>query len=52
MFDSFTQYQGRLLRVFDTMAAEYGFHVVDTADSIQNVSEQIKTFIEPLLIAA
>lgn len=52
MFDSFMEYQGRLLSVFDTMAAEYGFHVVDTADSIQNVSEQIKTFIEPLLIAA
>ena len=30
MFDSFIEYQGRLLTVFDTMADEYGFHVVDT----------------------
>ena len=52
MFDSFTAYQGRLLNVFDTMAGEYGFQVVDTADSIQNVSEQIKALLEPLLIRA
>jgi dTMP kinase len=52
MFDSFVAYQGRLLAMFDTMASEYGFHVVDTADSIQNVSEQIKGLLEPLLIRA
>jgi hypothetical protein len=38
--------------MFDTMADEYGFHVVDTADSIQNVSEEIKALLEPLLIQA
>ena len=52
MFDSFTAYQGRLLKVFDTMAGEYEFHVVDSSASIQNVSEQIKGLVEPLLIAA
>jgi dTMP kinase len=52
MFDSFVAYQGRLLTMFDTMADEYGFHVVDTADSIQNVSEEIKALLEPLLIQA
>jgi dTMP kinase len=52
MFDSFTEYQGRLLKVFDTMAHEYGFQVVDTADSIQNVSAQIKDLVEPLLVSA
>jgi dTMP kinase len=52
MFDSFVAYQGRLLAMFDTMAGEYGFHVVDTADSIQNVSEEIKALLEPLLIPA
>jgi len=50
MFDSFTAYQGRLLNVFDTMAREYEFHVVDSSASIQNVSEQIKSLLEPLLI--
>ena len=52
MFDSFTAYQGRLLNVFDTMAREYEFHVVDSSASIQNVSEQIKDLVEPLLIVA
>jgi dTMP kinase len=50
MFDSFTAYQGRLLNVFDTMARDYEFHVVDSSASIQNVSEQIKSLLEPLLI--
>ena len=50
MFDSFTAYQGRLLTVFDTMAREYEFHVVDSSASIQNVSEQLKSLLEPLLI--
>ncbi len=50
--DSFTAYQGRLLNVFDTMAREYEFHVVDSSASIQNVSEQIKGLVEPLLIVA
>ena len=50
MFDSFTAYQGRLLDVFDTMAGEYAVHVVDSSASIQNVSEQIKSLLEPLLI--
>ena len=50
MFDSFTAYQGRLLNVFDTMTREYEFHVVDSSASIQNVSEQIKSLLEPLLI--
>jgi len=52
MFDSFIEYQGRLLAMFDTMTGEYGFHVVDTSASIQNVSEEIKALLEPLLIPA
>jgi len=50
MFDSFVVYQGRLMAVFDTMAGDYGFHVVETAANIQNVSDEIKTLLEPLLI--
>ena len=52
LFDSFIAYQSRLLAVFDTMAGEYGFQVVDTSANIQNVSEQIKVLLEPLLISA
>jgi hypothetical protein len=43
LFDSFIEYQGRLLRVFETMAGEYEFEVVDTSTNIQDVSDQIKT---------
>jgi len=50
MFDSFLAYQGRLMAVFDTMAGDYGFRVVETAANIQNVSDEIKTLLEPLLI--
>jgi dTMP kinase len=52
LFDSFIAYQGRLLAVFDTMAGEYGFQVVDTSANIQNVSDQIKALLEPLLTPA
>ena len=52
LFDSFVEYQGRLLAEFDAMADEYGFHVMDTSASIQSVSEQIKSLLEPLLLPA
>jgi dTMP kinase len=52
MFDCFVAYQGRLLTVFDAMAEEYGFQVVDTSASIQTVSDAIKALVAPLLIPA
>jgi hypothetical protein len=39
-----------LLKVFDRMTDEYGFRVVDTSGSIQNVSDQIKGLLEPMLV--
>jgi dTMP kinase len=50
LYDSFMAYQGRLLEVFDRMTDEYGFRVVDTSGSIQNVSDQIKELLEPILV--
>jgi dTMP kinase len=50
LYDSFMASQGRLLKVFDRMTDEYGFHVVDTSGSIQNVSDQIKELLEPKLV--
>jgi dTMP kinase len=52
LYDSYVAYQTRLLGVFDSMSDEYGFHVVDTAASIQDVSDQIKELVEPMLSAA
>jgi len=52
MFDCFVAYQGRLLAVFDAMAEEYRFQIVDTSATIQIVSDQIKSLVVPLLIPA
>ena len=51
-YDSFIAYQSRLLAVFDAMAGEYGFHVVETSANIENVFEQLTKMLEPLLIPA
>jgi dTMP kinase len=52
LFDSFIVYQGRLMAVFDAMAGDYAFQVVDTSANIQDASDRIKTLIEPLLSPA
>ena len=52
LYDSFVEYQKRLLTVFDRMSDEYGFHVVDSSASIQSVSDQIKELLEPMLVPA
>ena len=52
LFDSFIEYQSRILATLDTMAIEYGFQIVDTSVDIENVSNQIKTLVEPLLATA
>ena len=52
MFDCFVQDQGRLLTVFETMAGEYDFQAVDTAATIQTVSDEIKALVAPLLVPA
>ena len=52
MYDSFCEYQSRLLSVFDRMSGEYGFHVVETASPIEDVSDQIRNGLAPLLVSA
>ena len=49
MFDSFIEYQGRILTLLDKMADQYGFQVVDTSGSVEEVSEQVKAILAPLL---
>jgi dTMP kinase len=50
MYDSFIEYQGRLLRVFDGMSREYDFDVVETAGRIDDVGDLIKNRVEPLMV--
>ncbi|OFW15920.1 MAG: thymidylate kinase [Acidobacteria bacterium RIFCSPLOWO2_02_FULL_67_21] len=52
MYDSFVEYQSRLLDVFEAMSREYGFRVVDTAAQIGDVGDQIKDSLEPLMARA
>ena len=49
MYESFVEYQTRLLREFDNMAGEYNFKVIEASPNIEEVFQQIKNSVEPLL---
>ena len=49
LFESFVNYQTRLLKQFDNMSDEYGFQVIDAGQPIEQVTEQLKARIFPLL---
>jgi hypothetical protein len=52
MYDSFCEYQRRLLDVFDSMSREDGFHVIETAAQIDDVYDRIRNRLAPLLMPA
>jgi dTMP kinase len=41
-YDSFVEYQSRLLKEFDRMAGEYGFRVVDASRPIRSVAADLR----------
>jgi len=45
MFESFVRYQGRLIRVFDSLAKPYGFEVVDAGRPADDVFEALQKSI-------
>lgn len=45
MYDSFTRYQTKLIRVFDRLARPYGFEIVDAARPAADVFESLKVSI-------
>ena len=49
MYDSFLEYQRRLLKEFDSMAETYGFEVVDASRSIEEVFEDLTGRVARLL---
>lgn len=49
MYDSFVEYQTRMLVEFDQMAEAYGFKVIEASPNIEEVFETIKETVEPLL---
>jgi len=49
MYDSFVEYQTRILREFDNMAGLYNFRVVDAAPNIEEVFTEVKITVEPVM---
>jgi dTMP kinase len=44
-YDSFIEYQSQMLKVFDRMSGEYGFHVVDASRSINRVAATLRSAV-------
>lgn len=49
LFESFVNYQTHLLEQYDAMAQEYGFQVLDASLPVEQLAEQLKQNIFPLL---
>jgi dTMP kinase len=49
LFDSFKQYQARMLAVFDSMTEEYGFDVIDATQPIETIYRTLQRKIGRLL---
>lgn len=49
LFESFVNYQTRLLEEFDNMQGAYGFQVIDASLPIEQIAEQLKRQVLPLL---
>ena len=49
LYDSFVEYQKRLLIEFENMAAQYNFQLIETSPNIEEVFAQIKDRLTPLL---
>lgn len=50
-YDSFVEYQGRLMAQFDKMADGYGFEVIDASGSIEEVFDELKNRVARVLHA-
>jgi dTMP kinase len=49
LFESFVNYQSRILAEFEKMIGPYNFLVIDAARPVGTISEQLKAYIRPLL---
>jgi hypothetical protein len=48
-YDSFIEYQTRMLTVFDRMSTEYGFHVLNASRSVRSVAADLRRAVVKLL---
>ena len=49
LYDSFIEYQRRMLKVFDRMSSEYGFDVVNASRSVRTVASDLRRAVARLL---
>jgi dTMP kinase len=48
-YDSFVAYQSRMLKVFDRMGSEYGFHVLNASRSVRSVASDLRRAVTKLI---
>jgi dTMP kinase len=48
-YDSFVEYQTRLLQQFDEMSVEYGFRVIDASRSIRRVGAELRRVVAKVI---
>lgn len=49
LYDSFIQYQTRMLKVFDRMSAEYDFHVMNASRSVRSVAADLRRSVAKVI---
>jgi dTMP kinase len=49
MYESFKKYQSQLLKVYDQLALEYGFHVLNARHSVQHTQRMLQDSIKQYL---
>ncbi len=49
LYDSFKKYQSLMIEEFDKMAEEFGFNVVDARKSPEEIQEELRSYILPIL---
>jgi dTMP kinase len=52
MFDSFKEYQTRVLAQFDRMSEEYGFQTIDADRPVDEVADDLRAAIDRVLTLA
>ena len=48
-YDSFIEYQTRMLKVFDRMTGEYGFHALNASRSVRSVAADLRRAVMRVL---
>lgn len=49
LYDSFIEYQSRLLKVFDRLTGEYGFQVLNASRSVRSVGADLRRAVTRVL---